>query len=77
MKNILFLISGILIGGWISWPGIFYLENWKCFHEIIENGRNEKFSIKAILAVDPKYIFKGLPDDNLSKIRMVSDACFR
>ena len=77
MRNLLFLFSGILLGGWVSWPGIFSVENWKCFYEIVENSRNEKISIKAILAVSPKYIFKGIPEDNVSKFRIVSDACFR
>ena len=77
MKNFLFLISGVLLGGWISWPGIFYLDNWKCFNEIVENSRDEKISLKAILAVSPKHIFRGIPDDDFSKFRIVSDACFR
>ncbi|MBK17034.1 MAG: hypothetical protein CMK49_03345 [Prochlorococcus sp. SP3034] len=77
MKNLFFLIFGVLIGSWISWPGIFLPENWKCFNEIVENSKNEKISIKAILAVSPKYILRGIPEDNVSKFRIVSDACFR
>ena len=77
MKNLFFLVSGVLLGSWISWPGIFNLENWECFNEIVENSRNEKISIKAILEVSPKYFFKGVPDSKLSQFRIVSDACFR
>ncbi len=77
MKSISFLIFGVLIGGWISWPGIFSPINWKCFYEIVDNSRNENISIKTILAISPKFIFRGIPDDNLSKFRIVSDTCFR
>ena len=77
MKYFLCLFSGVLIGGSISWPGIFYLDNWKCFNKIVEDSRDKKISLKAILTVSPKYIFRGIPDDNFSKFRIVSDACFR
>ncbi len=77
MKNFLLIITGVLIGGWISWPGIFNLDNWQCFNDIVESSKDEKISIKAILAVSPKYILRGIPDDNFSKFRIVSDACFR
>ena len=77
MKYFFFLISGVLIGGWISWPGIFYFENWKCFNEIVEDSRDEKISIKTLLAISPKYIFRGMPEDRISRFRVLSDACFR
>ena len=77
MKYIFLFTFGVLIGGWISWPGIFSSDNWKCFNEIVQNSRNEKISIKNILNLPPKLIFRKLPDDNLSKFRILSDTCFR
>tara|TARA_B100000900_G_C20306800_1_gene604472 strand:+ start:380 stop:613 length:234 start_codon:yes stop_codon:yes gene_type:complete len=77
MKSIFFFISGLLIGSWISWPGIFLPRNWKCFNEIVENSKNEKIPIKALLAISPRYIFGGLPKDKISKFRIISDTCFR
>tara|TARA_Y100000589_G_C26987327_1_gene561128 strand:- start:523 stop:756 length:234 start_codon:yes stop_codon:yes gene_type:complete len=77
MKNLFFLSLGILIGGWISWPGIILPKNWECFFDIIERSRNEKVSLKAILAVYPKLLFKEKSTYRGSKFRIVSDACFR
>ena len=77
MKNLFSFFFGVLIVSWISWPGIFIPENWKCFKEFVGNSKNEKISIKAILAISPKYIMRGIPDDNISKFRIVSDTCFR
>lgn len=77
MKGFLFLISGIFIGSWISWPGIIFPENWECFINIINKSKNEKISLKAVLSVSPNFILKGESNDNKSKLRLVSDACFR
>tara|TARA_Y100001970_G_scaffold291952_1_gene431195 strand:- start:5656 stop:5889 length:234 start_codon:yes stop_codon:yes gene_type:complete len=77
MKNLFFFTFGVLIGGWISWPGIFYPKNWECFNTIVENSNNEKISIKSILTIAPQYILKGIPEDNFSRLRIVSDSCFR
>ena len=76
MKSLFFLFSGLMIGLWISWPGIFYPNNWRCFKEIIDKSANDKISIKAVLAVSPRYLLK-MKKNNDSKIRIVSDACFR
>ncbi len=76
MRASLLMISGISIGLWISWPGILIPKNWKCFKDIIVKSADEKISIKALLAVSPDYLLKR--NNNLpSKIRIISDACFR
>ena len=77
MKNILFLVSGIIIGSWISWPGIVIPDNWKCVRDIIDKSNKEKISLKAALAVSPRFLLRADSMDNASKIRVVSDACFR
>ena len=77
MRYILFLITGIFAGLFLSWPGIFFLKNWKCFNEIIEKSAKDKISIKAVLAVSPSYLIKGKNKDITSKMRVVADACFR
>ena len=77
MRPFLFFCSGIFIGFWISWPGILIPNNWKCFQDIISKSANEKLSLKAVLAVSPNYLLKGQNNNMVSKIRIVSDACFR
>lgn len=65
------------MGFWISWPGILMPKNWKCFNEIISKSQENKISVKAALSVSPNYILKGNKKDLASKVRIVSDACFR
>ena len=77
MRAFLLLISGIFIGLYLSWPGIFLLKNWKCFNEIIKKSAEEKFSLKAVLEVSPSYLIKSKNRNMISKIRVVADACFR
>ena len=77
MRSLLLLISGIFMGFWISWPGIFIPKNWRCFNEIISKSNEKKFSVKAALSVSPNYLLKGKKKDLSSKVRIVSDACFR
>tara|TARA_B100000965_G_scaffold165507_1_gene137831 strand:- start:3586 stop:3819 length:234 start_codon:yes stop_codon:yes gene_type:complete len=77
MKIFFFLTFGILIGSWISWPGILFPENWECFNQVIEDSKKEKISIKTILTFSPQYILNGIPADNISRLRIVSDVCFR
>ena len=77
MRNYLFLISGFIFGIWLSWPGIIVYKNWECFFEIIEKSKKNKLSIKAALTISPKFILKGESKNNSSKLRIVSDACFR
>ena len=77
MKGFLFLISGIIIGTWFSWPGIFSYKNWECFFNVIDDFKNEKLSLKTLLAVSPKFLLNKETNSNASKIRIISDACFR
>ena len=77
LRSFLFTFLGISIGIWISWPGIVLPNNWRCFREIIAKSRDEKISLKAVLAVSPKYLLKGNSNNIGSKLRIVSDACFR
>ena len=73
----MFLITGISLGFWLSWPGIIIPNNWRCFKDIILRTKDEKVSFKAILAVSPNYFLKGRKNNIGSKLRIVSDACFR
>ena len=77
MRSLLFLISGIFVGLYLSWPGILIFKNWKCFNEIIKNSAEDKISIKAVLEVSPSYLIKGNNKKMTSKIRVLADACFR
>ena len=77
MRSFLLICCGISIGFWISWPGILIPNNWICFNDIISKSTNEKISLKAVLALSPNYILKGQNKSLASKLRIVSDACFR
>ena len=77
MRTFLLLFFGIFAGLYLSWPGIIFSKNWKCFNKIINNSAENKISIKAVLEVSPNYIIKGNNKNMPSKIRVVADACFR
>ena len=77
MRSLFLILSGMLLGLWASWPGIFIPNNWKCFRDIILKSNSQTVSFKAALAVSPNYLLKGNSKNKTSKIRIVSDACFR
>ena len=77
MKGFFFFFFGIFLGSWISWPGITSTENWECFIRIINHSKKDKLSLKAYLSISPKFLLKGDSMDYPSKLRIVSDACFR
>ena len=75
--RLFFLVLGAFIGLYLSWPGIFISTNWQCFNEIIKKSSEDKISIKAVLAVSPRYLINGKNKSMVSRIRVVADACFR
>ena len=77
MKSLLLLLSGLVLGLWISWPWLVIINNWKSFKNIIEKSSKEQISFKAALAVSPNYTLNGNRNKNNSKIRVVFDPCFR
>ena len=77
MKSLFLLLSGLFIGLFASWPGIFIPNNWKCFRDIIDKSSKDQISLKAALAISPNYILKGKDNTKVAKLRVVSDACFR
>ena len=77
MKIFLFLIFGIFIGLYLSWPGLVIPENWKCFNQIISKTAEDKISLRAVLEISPSYLLKSKNKKTTSKIRIVADACFR
>ena len=77
MRFFLFLFFGILIGLYLSWPGLVIPENWKCFNDIIVKYSEDKVSFKAALEISPSYLLKGKNKKTSSKIRILADACFR
>ena len=77
MRSYLFFISGILVGLYISWPGILIPKDWKCFNDIAVKSTEDKISFKAIMEVSPSYLIKSKNKNITSKIRIVADACFR
>ena len=77
MKPLFILFSGLIIGLWASWPGIVIPNKWGCFRDIIDKSNKEQISLKAALSLSPNYLLKGKNNSKMSKLRVVSDACFR
>jgi len=77
MKGFLIFLFGIFLGSWISWPGITSPENWECFMRFINDSKKDKLPLKAVLSVSPKLLLKADSMDYPSKLRIVSDVCFR
>ena len=77
MRFFLFLFLGILVGLYLSWPGLVILENWKCFNDIIAKSTEDKISLRAAMEISPSYVLKRKNRKMASKIRIVADACFR
>ena len=61
MRSYLFFFPGILLGLYISWPGILIPKDWKCFNDIIVKSSEDKISFKAIMEVSPSYLINGNP----------------
>ena len=77
MKYLFLLFLGLFLGLYASWPGIVISNNWKCFRDIIDKSKKEKISFKAALSLSPNYLLKGKKYSKISKLRIISDACFR
>ena len=77
MKNFIILIVGFLIGTSFSWPGVISIKGWKCVFNVIEKVNKDEISLKTTLALSPKYLMNAQNNSLISKIRIVSDACFR
>ena len=77
MKYLFLLFLGLFLGLYASWPGIVISNNWKCFRDIIDKSKKEKISFKAALSLSPNYLLKGKNNSKISKLRIISDACFR
>jgi len=77
MKFFLFLVFGIFLGLYLSWPGLLIPENWKCFNQIIAKSAEYKIYLKSALEISPSYFLKAKNKKTISKIRIVADACFR
>ena len=77
LKTFFLLTVGLCGGLWIAWPGITSRENWACALDIIIQAREDKVDLRAVMAVNPKYILKNNESRKLKKIRLVGDACFR
>ena len=77
MRSVLFLFFGVFAGLYLSWPGIFFSRNWKCFNDIISKSAQDKISLKAALEVSPSYLINRNNNNLPSKVRIIADACFR
>ena len=77
MRFFLFLIFGIFIGLYLSWPGLVIPENWKCFNQIIAKSAQDKISFKSALEISQIYLPRCKNKRTSSKIRIVADTSFR
>ena len=77
MRSVSFLFIGVFAGLYLSWPGILFSRNWKCFNDIISKSTKDKISLRAAMEISPSYVLKRKNRKTASKIRIVADACFR
>jgi len=77
MSFFLFLFFGIFAGLCLSWSSLLMPENWKCFNQFIAKSAEDKISLKAALEICPSYFLKANNKKTTSKMRIVTDACFR
>ena len=77
MKSVFLITLFLIISVWIAWTFILISKNWKCFRNKINKSVNDKISLTAILEISANYILNGKSINNSSKVRLVSDACFR
>ena len=74
----LFFLTGLSVGVFLIWPGIFKPENRTCFFKIIKDGSDGSVSLGTILSIEPKYLLKiKNAKSKYSKILFVGDQCFR
>ena len=74
----LFFLTGLSVGVFLIWPGIFKTENRTCFFKIIKDGSDGSVSLGTILSIEPKYLLKiKNAKSKYSKILFVGDQCFR
>ncbi len=57
--------------------GLVMSENWKCFKDIISKSTEDKISLRAAMEISPSYVLKRKIRKTVSKVRIVSDDCFR
>ncbi|KGG12691.1 MULTISPECIES: hypothetical protein [Prochlorococcus] len=77
IRNLFFILLGVLGGLWVAWPGILLEENWSCAKEIVAKSQEDSTDIRALLAVSPQYLLKQKNQGSMDKIRIIGDACFR
>ena len=88
IRNLFYLILGIMGGFWVVWPGIVSKDGWQCAKDIALNidqsqGSPNSFvedinrKLKISSAISPKFILKSERLDTMDKIRILGDACFR
>ena len=56
--NALYLLTGLSIGILLIWPGIYKVQNRRCFFKIIKDGSDGKVSLGTILSIEPNYLLK-------------------
>ena len=52
-------------------------QNLEFFMRIINNSKKDKLFFKAVLSISPKILLQGYKMNYPSKLRIVSEACFR
>ncbi len=76
--NILFSITGLLVGIILIWPGVLKSNNRRCFFKIIEDGSDGKVSMGTILSIDPSsLVLMNNAKNKYGKILRIGDYCFR
>ena len=88
IRNLFFVLLGVLSGLWIVWPEIVTKQGWQCALDISSSQDQEltdyetfveklPSQIKLGLSLSPKAILKRENLSPMDRLRIVGDACFR
>ena len=88
IRNLFFIILGILSGIWLIWPQIITKKGWECTMDVVASSNEELTDIESFieslpnkiklgLAISPKTLLKRENLTRIEKMRVVGDTCFR
>ena len=77
IRNLFFVLLGMIGGLWLVWPGVIKQESWDCAKEVVLKSQREQVDIRVVLASSPRDLINREKLGNRDKLRIIGDACFR
>ena len=88
MKNLFLLILGVFGGLWFIWPEIITTKGWECARDVVASSNEDLTDIESFVeslpnkiklgfAISPKTLLKRENLNQIDKLRIIGDTCFR